>query len=297
MNKDSVPPLMTLARAVLEEGKAQKSLAKKAQFGVLALGVLAVIVQAIPTWFDPKHATDWLAPTAKNVAYACAIGALVLQVARWCLQRVGADRHALGNAVKRRGIVLESLGDTGDAADIRILRGLAGIEAAAAAQQMLKSSANRAYYASGATVGLSRLLDNLQESAFFSQCLYRKAATREFWKFGLTVVGLLIAVLLVALYSPRQIGPVLGNALLLFAATLVTIDQLGQAISWHQAAQSVERVDRRLAVVGVDSCVPYLAIFADYEAATAVAPAIPTSLYEKERDRLDAVWRSRHNQR
>lgn len=286
--------MVALARVVLEHAKTIRARGKRLQAWVLALGIFAVLVQAAPALLDAAQQVHWLIPTSKAVAYICALASLLLQGGRWWLQRVAAEQHSLGSTIKRRALLIESLGPSSEQLDIRLLRDLAGADAE---QRARVYGMPETYYASTHTPGLERLRENLQESAFFSHSLYRKAARTGFIQFGITVGCIVVGLLAVAALAPREIGPVIANCILAFVAFLVSVDQLGHAMNWQAAATAVERIERRLEKITPNGAEPYTAAFADYETATAIAPAVPTALYERERERLDRLWREHRDQR
>ncbi len=294
LSSPTSPPLVALARVVLEQAKTIRVRGKRLQAWVLGLGIFAVLVQAAPPLLDATQQVHWLIPISKAAAYVSALASLLLQGVRWWLQRVAADRHSLGSTIKRRALLIESLGPSSEQLDIRLLRDLAGADAE---QKAAVYAMPETYYASTHTPGLERLRENLQESAFFSHSLYRMAARAGFTKFGITVACIIVGLLAVAAFAPREIGPVIANCILAFVAFLVSADQLGQAMNWQAAATAVERVERRLEKITPNGPEPYMAAFTDYEAATAIAPAVPTALYERERERLDRIWREHRDQR
>lgn len=287
------PPLSSLGRAVLEDAKRIRSLGKRLHGWVLGIGVFAVVAQATPPIIQASQQVAWLSNASKVVAYSCAILGVILQAARWWCQRIAANRHALGSTIKRRAMLIDSLGPSTEQLDIRLLRELAGAQAAIRAEA---HSVTASYYASTEPPGLSRLRENIQESAFYTHRLYSKAATATFTKFGITTFCIVVGLLIVIGLASREMTIVVANCILAFVAFLVSADQLGQAMSWYGGAMNVERIERRLDTIASDEPAPYMAAFADYEAATAMAPAVSTKLYEKERIRLDSLWRDRRGQ-
>lgn len=276
----SPPSLVSLARVVLEEAKGLRTWGRRVQCGLLGLGMVGVAVQAVPGL-----------RFAKDLTYACAVVALALQCVKWLLQRRAGERHALGNAIKRRAILIDALGPTSEHADVRMLRDLAGAAAEAAAGQ-----APKGYYESKLPVGLGRLRADLMESAFFTHSLARLAARGAFTKLGLTII-FLAAVAVAGLFTAgRETGPIVANGILAFLTFLIAADHLGSAIGLLAAAAAIERIERRIDAMDDLDLQAHMAAFADYEAATALAPAIPTALYEKHRDRLDRLWRDRRGQ-
>lgn len=278
----SLPSLASLARVVLQEAKTQRGRGRWCQYLLLALALAAVISQAaIPL------------PTARPVVYACAVATLLLQAARWLMQRSASDGHALGNTLKRRALLIDALGPSSEHSDVRMLRELAGSSAEQAARE---SPLPKSYYASSQEPGMARLRANLQESAFFTHSLARRAARHTFAKFGLLVLGIVAGTVAFLLLADRDLGVALANCTIAFVSFLVAADYLGQAMNWLACANAVERIERRIENVPDDDVQAHMAAFADYEAATALAPPIPTATYERERSRLDTLWRTRRSQ-
>lgn len=278
----SLPSLAAVARIVLDEAKAQRAWGRRCQYALLALGVAAVLAQASAQ-----------VSVARPLAYGCAVAALLLQGARWFVQRSAADRHALGNALKRRALLIDALGPSSEHADIRMLRELAGAKAEEAARQF---PLPKTYYESSLEPGMARLRGNLQESAFFTHSLARQAARRAFVTFGLLAFATVAGSIAFLLFADRDLGVILANCTIAFVSFLVAADYLGQAMSWSACATTVERIERRIENLPDDDIQAHMAALADYEAATAVAPAIPTAIYKRERDRLDTLWRARRGQ-
>ncbi len=287
------PPLSSLGRAVLEDAKRIRSLGKRLHGWVLGIGVFAVVAQATPPIVQASQQVAWLPNASKVAAYSCAVLGVILQAARWWCQRIAANRHALGSTIKRRAMLIDSLGPSTEQLDIRLLRELAGAQAAIRAEA---HPVPESYYASAEPPGLLRLRENIQESAFYTHRLYSKAATSTFTKFGITTFCIVVGLLIMIGLASQEITIVVANCILAFVAFLVSADQLGHAMSWYGGAMSVERIERRLDNIASDEPAPYMAAFADYEAATAMAPAVSTKMYEKERIRLDSLWRDRTGQ-
>ena len=287
------PPLVSLGRVVLEDAKVMRGRGKRVQHFVLGFGVFAVLVQAVPPLIQAQHTLAWVMPLSKTLAYLCAISGLILQGVRWWCQRSAVDTHALGSTIRRRALLIESLGPSVEQLDIRLLREEAGADAESRAR---KEPTTDSYFASNKPPGMERLRDNLQESAFFTHRLYAKAARTAFITFGAGVACTVVGLLLVTYLAPREFGSVVANCTLAFVSFLVSADQLGQGMNWRSAAATIERIERRLESITPNGNEPYLAAFADYEAATAASPPVPTALYMRERGRLDALWRDRSGQ-
>lgn len=271
----------------MEDAKQVRAKGRSLQVAVLAVAVLAVLVQWATSQIPDQSRFAWIMPAAKIAAYLCAITSLSCQVIRWHCQRSATEIYALANTIKRRAMLIDAFGPSQEQLDIRLLRELAGDSADTRARELGES---KSYYTSIKPYGMERLRDNLQESAFFSHRLYSKAARQAFVTFGSMVVATIVGLLILVGVAPREVGVVIANGVLAMIASMVSADYLGQALNWSQASATVERIERRLEQVTGDAEESSMAAFADYEAATATAPAIPTWLYEQQRKRLTSLW-------
>ena len=120
-----------------------------------------------------------------------------------------------------------------------------------------------------------KLLDNLQESAFWSKHLFEIAAQRTIW---LLVVISFAVIFIVFLIEPLVISQEVSlfpKIIVVFFAFVIA-DELSTAFAWREAVNRCDAVDRRLekilAEVNEPSQEAILAIFSDYAVATAAAP-------------------------
>lgn len=286
-------PLIALGRVALEDAKRFRRVCRQIQCAVLAVGLLTVAVQSLPNLIEATGGWAWIPKATSIVTYLCAVLGIILQVGHWIFHRTASNRHTLGSTIKRRAMLIDALGPSSEQLDIRLLR-----------QQVGESIERRArsfkipedYYASDEEHGLERLRHNLQESAFFTHSLYKMASAGAFWKFGLSAFGIAVGLLIIIPFAPREGAMIVANSTIAFIAFLVSADFLGQALDWAEGASVVERIERRLEKITPGNTDAYMAAFADYECATAIFPAPPTALYERERDRLDSLWRDRTGQ-
>lgn len=293
-NEQSQPvPLVSLGRVVIEDAKKLRIRSQRLQYCVLGLAILAVLLQMVPPLIDSNQRMHWLSSVSKPGAYLCAVTGLIVQGIGWWTQRVANFKHTIGSTIKRRAMLIDALGPSTEPLDIRLLRSQAGKDAA---KQARSYPIPENYYASDEQYGLERLRHNLQESSFFTHCLYQKAATAAFIKSGITLACIIVGLLIVIPLATHDVGVVIANCILAFVSFLVGADYLSQAMNWRNGASTVEGIERRLEKIAPDSVESYMAAFADYEVATATATAVPTSLYEREREELDELWRNQTGQ-
>ena len=262
-----MPSLLGLARAGSEAAKSWSRLRLISQFAVLACGSLALFLSSAP-------------------AYLSAVGALVGQLASWVCGLRAQEAHQQAEQVRRRAILVDALGGTAERLDVTDLWRLFDERTRERAEALHESD----YYASTLDPGPDRLMEVLKESTFWSKHLYAASARRAFKGVAVVIVGVLIVALLVLPNTSGEILLLLARGLVVFLGFVVGVDQLGRAIAWTDAKNQLEALHRRLERVRLDDMEPCLAIFADYTAATSLAPPIPTSVYESEREDLNALW-------
>lgn len=262
-----VASLLGLARAASESAKRWSQLRLVAQIAVLACGLGALVL-------------------GDTLAYFAAVGALVGQGASWLCNRRARDVHRRAEQVRRRAILLDALGQTAEKLDVTDLWMLFDEKVRASAAKFDDAD----YYASKEGPGPDRLLEILKESAFWSKHLYAASARRAFKGVAAVVVGVLVVSLIVLPSTTGESLLLLARGLVVFLGFIVGADQLGTAIAWSDAKSQLEALHRRLDRVRLDEMEPCLAIFADYTAATSLAPPIPTGVYEAEQGKLNALW-------
>lgn len=153
------------------------------------------------------------------------------------------------------------------------------------------------YFDSSSEVGPRKLLDLIQESAFWSTELFKVNARRKWSQFALALAGTLL--LLVGFpFLPDQRAIITAAQVLCLGLTfLVTRDLVSRAHSFSQASHSTERIDDRLERMrsGEILLQDVLVAFGDYNSIVESTPMIESGLYRSERARLSALWKSRHS--
>jgi len=262
-----VSSLLGLARAGSEAAKNWSRLRFISQIAVLACGLLAFFVSGAP-------------------AYFAAVGALVAQLASWVCALRAQQVHQQAEQVRRRAILFDALGGTAERLDVTDLWRLFDEKTRARAASLDEPD----YYASTRDPGPDRLMEILKESTFWSKHLYAVSARRAFKGVAAVIACVLIFALLVLPNTSGEIPLLIARGLVLFLGFVVGVDQLGRAIAWTDAKNRLEALHRRLELASLDDMEPCLAIFSDYTAATSLAPPIPTTVYESEREGLNSLW-------
>lgn len=109
-------------------------------------------------------------------AYFLGIIVLGVQALVWKLRGSALGLHRRAEEARRRALLMDTLGEDGDALDVADIRASMSKRACREAAKLDRTG----YWASDAVQGPERLLASLQESAFWSRHLYAAAASRMY---------------------------------------------------------------------------------------------------------------------
>lgn len=169
-------------------------------------------------------------------------------------------------------------------------------EASWTALRFAKQANTSPYYTSSEPQGPKRLLDNVQESIFFTRYI-SSAASNWLW-FITTVVflvgiGALISAILAVPQQNVQVAIAKGaiSTLLVVAAGL----SLQEALTYGRLAKRCEILDERAESMRREqlSIEVVLKLICDYECALLSAPLLPEIIYNRKKNRLNTLWEGR----
>lgn len=154
------------------------------------------------------------------------------------------------------------------------------------------------YFKAYGPSGYLRLAMMLEESAFWTKHLYDKSAFR-YW--SLFLMGLITAVAGLLLLPALTHGPsslLVTQMFCLLLAWFITGDIFSAALGYSLAARAVDDVENRLSWIPSSKSLDkdLLVILGDYNAIVQDAPTIPTSIYLKNREKLNLLWSERNRQ-
>jgi len=235
-----------------------------------------------------------------SFAYGFAVAAMITEILAWWFRNKGEHYHRLSRELMRRAMLLNAFGKSDEPLDVTDLLNSFGEEKLKLKAEQLDEKFHYAadYYKPPAHPQSEEktLLNNLQESAFWSKHLFGIAAQRTIWLLLLISFGVIFFVFLIEPLLVYQDVSLIPKIIVVFLAFVIA-DELSTAFAWREAAHSCDAVDRRvekvLAEVKAPSQEAILAIFSDYAVATAVAPPIPKNIYEAEWDHLEQSWKER----
>ena len=219
------------------------------------------------------------------VAIASAVAGLLSFGARWRAEA----RYQTAEGLRRHLILTDALPDLPDQAEVAALR------AQASAGPSSDPGPIGPYFTSGATKGRTRLLQNIEESAFYSTHLARRTAHICLAVLTLIIVGSGAVLYLGAVWDdPRT--PLFADAALTAVATVVVGGLADLTRGYLSLARRAD--DARLKAKQVDAGrqpteSEVLQAMVSYDAALASATPIPGFVYARMRFRLDQVWSDR----
>jgi hypothetical protein len=158
----------------------------------------------------------------------------------------------------------------------------------------LKTVAQEPYFASGQPPGTSRAVQNLQESSWFSKHLACVAG-----HISLTVIvvllGVSIAAMAIALNSLKDFDLMANIARVVTSALMLvfSMDILSLTLRYYAFSSQAGMIERQAngqIVSGQDDMVPSLKLWQDYHVSRAMAPLIPTWLWQWKRGSLNQIW-------
>lgn len=262
--------LFALSRAEQERAKILLKYRLWAHAGTLVLGLVALVL-------------------VEPAVYALPVLALITEGAAWYLKFTAMEAHGLAEEGRRRAVLIGELGADPDT--------LATAELRATFSDKARSTSARwedpDYFSSSASPGFARLTDSLQESAFWSSRLYGAAARRDVLRIVAVVAVLVVVLLVLFSVDASSAAEAMARAATVFLATLITADLLGAALAYMAAGRTSGRVVRRLDRIDPSDAGHLLAVYGDYATATAMALPIPSDIYRKQHDKIDAAWRDR----
>jgi hypothetical protein len=150
---------------------------------------------------------------------------------------------------------------------------------------------SNAYYESDLEPGFKRLQSLLEESAFWSGHLFACMRDKSWWFFAVSVLVSIMTLLATPVMRESIAELLLAQIFCTVAASLVAGGALHRALSYQQAAEASKLVAARLQSVSDDN--ETLVHLTDYNAIVEATPTIPSKVYQKNRERLNRLWKQR----
>jgi hypothetical protein len=229
--------------------------------------------------------------------YIPAVLALGAQLSSWSIRLRAGRQHSIGEDGRMRGLLLNAIGSPGER--IELANWLSRIDPAIL--ERAPKSVDTSYFASNAPTGVRRLCEHVQENAFWGKSLYDIVAKRYTRLLCVLASVTLLALLVAIPFSSYGENLILARILVIIVSFGAVLTQANEILSWREAKEKIEAVDRRLEILTMLSegelrssrIEGVFAVYGDYCFATAVAPPIPRWVYVRERDRINGLWHQR----
>jgi len=160
-----------------------------------------------------------------------------------------------------------------------------------------RNAENPDFFASERPRGNARLIELLEESAFYSCRLFRLSASRAWSKFALFTVACLL--LFLSSITIADVGELTSGGRILCTILIFLISQeiLGNGRDYGKAYQALSTIQARIRAVrsaGYPQA-DLLVLLSDYNSAVEGAPMMAPGIYERNASELDALWRRHLN--
>ncbi|HEY3054104.1 MAG TPA: hypothetical protein VGK04_12025 [Thermoanaerobaculia bacterium] len=249
------------------------------------------------TWFGSAQVTRMAAIVAglasllpsvsRFVPFAVFILAAASDVFAWQSEK----RKKLAERALRLVEAKEGLGISVSSREIADI----GAESPARVREAARAGAENAYYASDHTPGPRRVLQNLQESAWWTKHLSGTMLAICVWFIAIVTtlsIAFLVTSINLALSAPNiTVVARLVTAVLMVLFSLGVIRMAVGYANLRDRAQSTEVRAAREEATASDS-IAALRILHEYQVARAGAPLIPDWVYRMRKKTLDALWKS-----
>jgi len=241
------------------------------QGGVAGLGALSIFL---------THAL---------ASYLLAIASMLLACYWTYTAIMGRKVRGQAERARRATLLIEGLGDPISPSEMRNLwAGFAAPDSAAQARE------DEGYYDARESPGVVRLVEMVEETSFWSYRLMQ-ASARAMWGWFALSVLLAIIILLAVQVADISAGQWIARMICLLLTFAVSFEILGAALAYQASSEDLAKFGARIeAVRATDhSLADVLMLLFDYNAAVEGAPMFVPGLYDREKDKLNALWHAR----
>lgn len=151
------------------------------------------------------------------------------------------------------------------------------------------------YFKTQQKYGNKKLAEIVEESSFWSKHLFKMSARRYWFYFSATLTISILGLLLLPLLNIGSLDILISQVFCIILIWLITGNIFVAAMSFTNAANSIDDIEGRLDKMSSnkESDQDVLLVVSDYNALVESSPTIPSDLYEKNRDRLNDLWKDR----
>jgi len=222
-----------------------------------------------------------------TTTYILAIAGFLLLILAILLDRAYQHHRAAGEAARRATLIINGLDYRPTAEEKDAIAGQLSLKSDKAAELNLPD-----YFATHQAPGPARLLEMIEESAFFTRHLHNRSAWFMGTVFTLTLVIVIITVLSIIPLSATNTNIVVARIVIALLVFLLSSGSLasvtGHVAAWNDAKTVQSRA--RLAKVRGASINDALLIMADYNSAVEKAPLVVPMVHSFLAGKLNDQW-------
>jgi hypothetical protein len=227
--------------------------------------------------------------SSEKLIYLTTIIALISIVCEKWFTHQSKKQKDIAERARRMILLVDGLGYEVSQKEITdLLRGFSSSEASG------KKWEDIDYYYSPQNHSSNRLRQILQESAFYSEHLYKESANISWVLFGIIFIFSLVTLFILPLLARTSWTIVVANTICIILMFIITIDLSGRAVEFNDTANLLQQIDDRLEYTQKEiNEHDLMLILSDYNTAVACTPLIPTIIYKSNKQRLDKLWKNR----
>ncbi len=264
--------LLGLQRAEFKRAEAMGARSNKAQVIIVIISIITVFIN------KPSY------------VYTLTICNLIIAVLWLWFFMQAKNSHSIAERARRAVVFSNGLGVRLSGKSYTDLKMLFNVR-----ESEGKKYEDEKYFKTQKEYGNKKLAEIVEESSFWSKHLFKMSAKRYWFYFAATLTISILGLLLLPLLNVGSLDILISQVFCLILIWLVTGNIFSAAMSFTNAANSTDDIEGRLDKMAsnMESDQDVLLIVSDYNALVESSPTIPSDLYEKNREKLNTLWRER----
>lgn len=226
--------------------------------------------------------------------YLLAAGAIILVLIAYYLKLKFASQYDMAETMRRQSVLTEGLGYPIESTQFDVWKVRSGKRID---KRFRLEPRDPDYYGTKSNPGPTRLVEMLEESAFYTRNLYMRLRTLVLSVLVILVITLIVILLVVPAFgstNPFTMGA--ANAVLVIVPIIVTADLLGTVMRLTRLINGITEIERdveRVKRAGNITEPEALRLVFEYNCLTALGYPIHNYLFYRWHPAIDQAWRER----
>tara|TARA_R110002072_G_scaffold95501_1_gene210581 strand:+ start:3397 stop:4215 length:819 start_codon:yes stop_codon:yes gene_type:complete len=225
-----------------------------------------------------------------NFVYALSVVSILLALAWLYISEESKTSHSTAERARRAIVIRNGLGIQLSAKSYSDL-----MMCFKASSDSAKQWEDEEYFKSESEYGNQKLAEIIEESAFWSKFLLQEYAKKTWLIFSCVLAISVFSLFLVTFFDSSQLGKTIGQIVCLVLIWLITGSLFSKSIKLTSSSNAVDSIEERLnSIIQSGNIKEDILIYmCDYNSIIEGTPVIPSKIYLKNKDRLNALWRER----